>query len=147
MSFPASPCAKNTIQLILPADYQYLNVLTACVEAVLERIETLPEPETIIYNVQLAVQEICNNIVEHAYEQNPDGLIKITFQFNQAQTQLVVDIFDEGSPFDPQLVPEPDFEVGQIGGWGLYLINKLMDEVTYTHAVDYNHWRLLKKLQ
>lgn len=86
-----------------------------------------------IYNVQLAVDEACSNIIEYAYEGISDGQIEISvFATREALTMI---LNDQGKPFDPDEVAEPDVEAAledrPIGGLGLFFMRKLMDEVRF----------------
>jgi serine/threonine-protein kinase RsbW len=89
--------------------------------------------EEAIYAVEMAVDEACTNIIEHAYGGEGRGDIECTCQINH--DKLTVTLQDRGRPFDPSSVPEPDIEAAledrQEGGLGLYLIYRLMDEVHF----------------
>lgn len=133
----------DVIRLNLPASYKYLNVVGASVAAMLSRLEQLPDPEINTHKAELAVHEICTNIVEHAYSGCEDGRIEITLTVYQQPARLIVDLKDSGTPFEPTTVPEPDLERGQIRGYGLFLARKLMDEVTYYQDRNHNYWQLV----
>jgi serine/threonine-protein kinase RsbW len=87
-----------------------------------------------IYHVQMAVDEACSNIIEHAYGPGGQGDIELSCCIEN-QGDLVISIHDNGNPFDPTAVPEPpvgaDLESLPEGGLGLYFMRKLMDEVTF----------------
>jgi len=87
-----------------------------------------------IYHVQMAVDEACSNIIQHAYGSDIQGDIQLSCCI-EAQGDLVISIRDRGRPFDPSAVPEPpigaDLEKLAAGGLGLYFMRKLMDEVTF----------------
>ncbi|PWH17837.1 MAG: hypothetical protein DDG60_01205 [Anaerolineae bacterium] len=89
-----------------------------------------------IYNVQLAVDEACSNIIEYAYEGIPDGQIEITVL--ATREALTILIRDQGKPFNPDEIAEPDVEAAledrPIGGLGLFFMRKLMDEVRFVHT-------------
>jgi len=138
--------SDETVRLDLPAAYRYLNVISACLAAVLEHTEGLSDQDTITYNVQLAVQEACTNIVDHAYEGQPGGRIKLNVSVDKTPHRLIVDLYDTGAAFDPSQVPAPNLNDAQVEGYGLFLMRTLMDELTYEHEVDLNHWRLVKNL-
>ena len=91
-----------------------------------------------VYSVQMAVDEACSNIIEHAYGGEGRGDIECTCQING--NGLTVTLRDRGCAFDPSSVPEPDVdaELGdrQEGGLGLYLIRKLMDDVRFKFTPD-----------
>lgn len=87
-----------------------------------------------VYHVQMAVDEACSNIVEHAYGPGWQGAIELTCCI-QDQGDLIVSIHDNGRPFDPSTVPDPpigaDLENLPEGGLGLYFMRRLMDQVTF----------------
>jgi serine/threonine-protein kinase RsbW len=85
------------------------------------------------YQVQLAVDEACSNIIEHAYGGEGTGVIECSYRIQSEK--FVVILRDYGQPFDLETVPEPnlsaDIEERTGGGLGLYLIRKVMDEVHF----------------
>jgi serine/threonine-protein kinase RsbW len=91
-----------------------------------------------VYAVQLAVDEACTNIIEHAYGGECDDEIEITC--NVQDEGLTVIIRDHGQTFDPTIVPEPNLKASLaergIGGLGLYLIRKMMDDVRFESSPD-----------
>jgi serine/threonine-protein kinase RsbW len=86
-----------------------------------------------IYSIQLAADEASTNIIEHAYAGAKDGIIEIDCSI--ADEELKIVMHDKGKSFDPSSVPEPnvkaDLSERKIGGLGMYLMHKLMDEVHY----------------
>lgn len=86
-----------------------------------------------IFAIQMAVDEACTNIIEHAYAGAP-GDIHLTCLVKSGE--CVVTIRDHGRPFDPECVPQPDIscslEERCIGGLGLHFMRKLMDEVHFS---------------
>jgi len=103
--------------------------------------------ESAIYAVQLAVDEACSNIIEHAYQNDPTGIIECTCDLDKEN--LVIILRDHGCCFDPSIVPEPvltgAINERQIGGLGLYLIRQLMDEVQYSTLGEAGNVLTLKK--
>jgi serine/threonine-protein kinase RsbW len=87
-----------------------------------------------IEQIILAVDEACTNIIKHAYEFSPDGIIDIDIKFRD--DKFTIAITDEGKGFDPKLIPVPDvrefYKQKKVGGLGIYLMKKLMDEVSYS---------------
>jgi serine/threonine-protein kinase RsbW len=85
-----------------------------------------------IYSIQLAADEASSNIIEHAYA-GKKGKIEIDCILLERGLKIVM--HDRGKSFDPSSVPEPnvkaDLSERKIGGLGMYLMRKLMDEVTY----------------
>lgn len=89
--------------------------------------------EAAAYQIELAVDEACTNIVEHAYGGKEKGDIECTCQVTDKGLKIV--LRDTGIPFDPTAVPEPDLSTPledlDPGGAGLFLMRKMMDEVHF----------------
>lgn len=134
-----------TIRLDLPAAHRYLSLLSACIGDLLGKVPRLAEPDVTIYNVQLAAQEICANIVDHAYVRD-DGRITAEITLQDAPKRLVIDLYDQGVPFEPEVIAVPDLDQVQVRGYGLFLAQALLDELRYEPRAGGNHWRLLKNL-
>ncbi|MBL8131954.1 MAG: ATP-binding protein [Anaerolineae bacterium] len=100
------------------------------------------------YHCYLAVDEACTNIVEHGRrgESPVEACIEVCFQQEGARLTLIIS--DDSSPFDPLAQPDPDPASGLdgrgSGGWGIYFIKRLMDEVRYVHEDGRNHLILSK---
>jgi serine/threonine-protein kinase RsbW len=137
---------NTTIELDLPASFKYLNLLGLCIQALLEHIDDLPEPEISGYNLQLAVHEVCTNIVDHAYAGRDGGRIALAFTVAADPRRLIVELRDTGRAFDLAEVPDPDLDNAQVRGYGLFLVHSLMDEVSYQALPGGNCWRLIKNL-
>jgi anti-sigma regulatory factor (Ser/Thr protein kinase) len=85
-----------------------------------------------IFDVQMAVDEACTNIIEYGYTEEV-GMIDIICL--KRGVDIMVIIKDEGKQFDPTTVQPPDLnaslEERKTGGLGIYFMKKLMDEVKY----------------
>jgi serine/threonine-protein kinase RsbW len=134
------------IGLDLPAAHKYMNILGACIGEILARVDRLADREATVYNVQLAVHEVCTNIIDHAYAGQPGGRIALHFRLAADEHELVVDIDDTGRTFDVEGVPQPDLDNAQVHGYGLFLVHSLMDGVDYVTQPGTNHWHLRKTL-
>src|SRR5436190_18125447 len=86
-----------------------------------------------VYNIQLAADEAASNIIEHAYEGVNNGLLELSCGVKGNTITII--LMDHGEPFDPSIVPLPDLKADlserKIGGLGIFLMRKLMDEVRY----------------
>ena len=82
-----------------------------------------------IFAIELAMGEALSNIIRHAYDGEPGHKIHLSLTIDEAKLSLT--IIDSGRKFDPALHPPPKLDVPREGGYGLYLIKKVMDEVTY----------------
>ena len=91
-----------------------------------------------IYSIQLAADEASSNIIEHAYAGIEDGVIEIECSVFEGGLKIVMR--DQGKSFNPSSVPEPnvkaDLSERKIGGLGMYLMRKLMDEVSYESSTE-----------
>ena len=135
--------ASQKVILSFPAERRFLSLVGAVAREVCEQISGLSSSSG--YNVQLAVDEAVVNIITHAYQDDPTGLVEITFRVRA--DRLVVQIRDWGLSFDPSLVPSPDLSHPQDHGYGVYLIRRLMDDVAYENeGEDGNCVTLVKRL-
>ncbi len=140
----------ETIDFSYPADIQYLNEIAERAKIACRRLPALPSGyrgDDFIYLIELAVSEICTNIIKHAYADAGDGKIdgRITLLNNGVQ----LDLYDTGSSFDPNTVPQPPMDPSHLseGGYGLHIVRQIMDIVSYEYYPKRgNHWYLLKLL-
>jgi serine/threonine-protein kinase RsbW len=97
-----------------------------------------------LMQLELAVEEAVVNICLYAYEVPPGELI---VRVESGEERFVVDLVDEGVPFDPLAVDEPDLrapaEERQVGGLGIFLVRRVMDEVAYRRDGSSNILRLV----
>ena len=102
-----------------------------------------------VYAVALSVDEACCNIIDHAYGDEGIGDMQCSVQVEPGQ--LTVILRDQGNPYDPDSVPEPTLNVPleeiKLGGAGVYLIKKLMDEVHYDSSSGSDNVLTLVKRQ
>ena len=89
--------------------------------------------------LELAVEEWVVNLCTHAYAAR-DGELEITVR--QRNGQLLIEIIDQGPPFDPTASPEPDaalpLEQRKPGGLGLLLVRRMTDGLRYSRDGERN---------
>lgn len=99
-----------------------------------------------VLEVQAAVDEACTNIMKYAYSEE-GGTITITCEVQD--NYFVVTIRDKGKHFDPSSVPQPDLETDldkrRIGGLGIYLMRKLVDDVSYSFDTKKGNTLVMRK--
>jgi serine phosphatase RsbU (regulator of sigma subunit)/anti-sigma regulatory factor (Ser/Thr protein kinase) len=119
-----------------PGELEHLNAATGFI-----REAVLAYGETFASQMELAASEIITNVMRYAYRElsgDVDGEITLL------PDRVRLDLYDHGASFDPAAVPDPDLENSQEGGYGLYIVRQIMDEVTYTpDTPNGNHWRLV----
>ena len=129
------------------------------VEAKVEKLEVIGEfiKETMkklgmedeVFQVQLAVDEACSNIIQHAYSGDTENTIRITCSV--VGNDFIIKIRDWGKPFDPHSVPPPDLKSElaerRVGGLGIFLMRQVMNEVRYVfYDKMYNELTMIKHL-
>ncbi len=134
---------SETIKLEIPADVKYLETVTTLVETALNKTHKNAKDPQVLFAVKLAVHEICVNIIEHAYH-GSSGTIQILVQVVQSPPKIVVELCDQGDAADPANFVDPNLEEPQVKGYGLYLVNNLVDHVDYTRNGGTNQWTLVK---
>jgi len=99
-------------------------------------------------NINLALEEAVSNVIFYAFDDEKEHDIKIVISLENKI--LSIEIIDDGKPFDPTARKEPDVslpaEDRPIGGLGIFLIRKMMDNVTYTRHNNLNTLTLLKNI-
>jgi anti-sigma regulatory factor (Ser/Thr protein kinase) len=130
-------------ELEVSGKLENLSVIADFIATTMRQIGTEEE----IYKVQTAVDEACTNIIQHAYS-GKGGIIAISCQLQD--NDIVITITDRGMPFDPGSVPPPDLEADlnhrRVGGLGMYLMRKLMDEVSYDFDAEKGNKLTMRKM-
>ena len=94
--------------------------------------------------LELAVEEAVVNVCLYAYEVPPG---EVLVRVSPEPDRFVVELVDEGVPFDPLAVEEPDLRAAagerEIGGLGIVLVRRVMDEVGYAREGGRNVLRLV----
>jgi anti-sigma regulatory factor (Ser/Thr protein kinase) len=136
---------KNKITFQLKNKLSELDTLCQKLEGFGESIGLSPK---FIFETNLALDELFTNIISYGYDDNKVHIItvKISLQDNE----LLFNIEDDGIPFNPTEVDEPDLgctiEECKIGGLGIHLAKNLMDEVCYQRCKDKNILTLKKNI-
>ncbi|MCL4304121.1 MAG: ATP-binding protein [Anaerolineae bacterium] len=100
-----------------------------------------------VYAMQMAVDEACTNIIEHAYGGEDKGDLRLSCTIKKDGLQVV--IYDQGEPFDPAQVPELNTEAPlherPSGGMGLFFIRNLVDQVEFRFGTPSGNQLILFK--
>ncbi len=92
-------------------------------------------PCSIIDEVVISVDEAVSNIIIHAYNKDPNGIIEIKVTVDPSRV-ITIKLYDTGEPFDPSIIKPPVLssclDDRPIGGLGLYLMKKFMNEVCFS---------------
>ncbi len=113
-------------------------------ERVAREVEAFGEAHGIaaelIFKVTVALDEILTNVISYGYPEGGEHVITVRLAVKAAE--LVIEIEDDGCPFNPLTVAPPDLrkstEERPIGGLGLQLVRKMMDRLEYRREQDKN---------
>lgn len=144
MSRVKAKIMANMRHLIIDGRYASIPVVT---DFIGEAASAAGLPESDVFHCQMAVDEACTNIIEHAYGGENKGDIEITCLVEPGVCQISV--VDTGEPFDPSSVPAPNvrgaLEELRPGGVGLHLMRQLMDEIYFEFGDDRNKLTMVKR--
>ena len=92
--------------------------------------------QTAVFHIELACDEACTNVIEHAYSGEDKGEITVSWQMRGGS--FIMHIHDNGRSFNPETVPVPTLppdasepENVKVGGLGLHFMRQLMDDVRF----------------
>lgn len=99
--------------------------------------------------INVAVEELFVNIAHYAYG-DETGLATIRVELSEGRNAVMITFIDSGKPYDPLAKPDPDttlsVEERQIGGLGIFMVKKSMDDVTYEYKDGKNILTIKKYL-
>ena len=138
---------ENTFTLDVPSTTENLALIREFVNRVGAQAGL---SETEVSQLELAVDEACANVIEHAYGDDKTKQVMVRAIFDE--DTLRIHVIDTGKGFDPTQVPEQELKdliaKRRTGGLGMRLIKTLMDEVHYDiEPGQRNELRMVKKLK
>lgn len=130
-----------------------IEALTDNLPKVLEFIDTkLEELECSMkaqMQIDIAVEEIFVNIANYAYAPEV-GMATIRIEADESPTTVKITFIDKGVPYDPLKKDDPDVtlsvEERQIGGLGIFMVKKSMDDMLYEYKDGQNILTIVKQL-
>ena len=133
-------------ELTIAATVENIETVTDFVNAQLEMLEC---PIKAQMQIDIAIDELFGNIAHYAY--NPEiGSATVRVEVAQAPLAVIITFIDNGVPYDPLAMEDPDVglsaEDRAIGGLGIYLVKKTMDEISYEYKDGQNILSIKKKL-
>ena len=106
-----------------------------------EQLEAFDCPIKVQMQIDIAIDELFGNIAHYAYNLS-DGNVTVKVEFTENPLAVLITFIDEGIPYDPTKQTEPDITLSaderQIGGLGIYMVKKLMDEIMYEYKNGQN---------
>jgi len=132
------------IRKVFPASISELEAADAFVDEELEKNDV---PMKASIQLKVALEEIFVNVAHYAY---PNGDGDVTLELDITDGIVTLSFIDSGMPFDPLAKPDPDItlsaEERNIGGLGIFMVKKTMDDVTYRFENNQNILTLVKKI-
>ena len=120
------------------AKIENLDIVTDFVN---EQLEAAGCPMKILMQIDLAVEEIFVNIANYAYSPE-EGPATVRVQTDSEKSTVDITFIDHGVPYDPLAKQDPDVtlsaEQRAIGGLGIFMVKKSMDDVTYEYRDGHN---------
>ncbi|MBT8365908.1 MAG: ATP-binding protein, partial [Deltaproteobacteria bacterium] len=102
----------------------------------------------LIFEINLALDELFTNIISYGFKDEKEHIIKVTLRPQNEELCLCIE--DDGVPFNPTDFEIPDVACSvdncKIGGLGIHIMRKLMDEICYQRCDDKNVLTLKKQL-
>lgn len=137
---------NNRFTLRIPAKVDQLHEVLAFIDTHLEECGC---PLKTQMQIDVSVEELFVNIASYAY-QSGNGEAEIIMTIVEDPREVEFEFRDGGIPFDPVNKQDPDVtlsaEERQIGGLGIYMVKKYMDEIRYTRENGFNILTIRKKL-
>ena len=140
----------KTADFSYPADTRYLTDILTKITTTCRELPALPadsRADDFIHLIELAISEICTNIIKHAYAYKKGD---IRGRITLLKHGIALDFYDTGASFDPSAIPEPKSDPSNLveGGYGLRIVRQIVDIMSYQHdpAQGHNHWYLMKSL-
>ena len=133
-------------ELVIDAEVDNLDAVLEFIDGFLEEVSC---PSKVMIQLNVAVEEIFVNIASYAYTPGKGkAWIRISHSDDPSAVTLVFE--DEGIMFDPLAKEDPDTtlsaEERKIGGLGIYMVKKSMDDVRYEYRDNRNILAIYKKL-
>ena len=133
-------------ELTIPATVENIEKVTEFVNGQLEEINC---PIKAKMQIDIAIDELFGNIAHYAYKPET-GPATVRVEETEAPISVIVTFIDHGIPYDPLKKDDPDVtlsaEERAIGGLGIFMVKKTMDEITYEYKDGQNILSIRKDL-
>ncbi len=138
--------AIKETELKIPAKVDQLSSVQSFIDGIVEQAGVSMKDSM---QISLAVEEIFVNIASYAYQGN-DGEAVIKAAIVDDPASIRITFIDSGVPFDPLKKEDPDVTLGvherDVGGLGIFLTKKTMDDVNYVNQDGKNILTITKNI-
>lgn len=133
-------------EITIDALIENINTVTAFVDDLLDEIDC---PMKSKIQIHIVIDEIFGNICHYAYKDSV-GTVTVSAEFQNTPKAICLTFTDNGIPYNPLETEDPDItlssEERNIGGLGIYLVKRNMDEIKYEYINKQNRLWMEKKL-
>jgi anti-sigma regulatory factor (Ser/Thr protein kinase) len=133
-------------EITVEASVDNVGVVTELVDSYLDSIEC---PVKSHMQIDIAIDELFSNIAYYAYKDGK-GQATVKFDFDEAADVFTMQFIDQGVPFNPLQAKTPDITLSaderNLGGLGIYMVKKSMDDMIYSYENGNNILTIVKKL-
>lgn len=131
-------------EITLDATIENVRTLTDLIDEWLESLDCSMKAQM---QIDVAIDEIFSNIANYAYKEGT-GLATVSYDFSDGKA--VISFKDSGTKFNPLEKEEPDVSLSveerEIGGLGIFIVKKTMDEVKYAYVDGENVLTIVKTI-
>ncbi|MCR5379356.1 MAG: ATP-binding protein [Lentisphaeria bacterium] len=125
-------------ELTVDAAIENIPAVTAFVE---EQLEQVGCPMKAMMQINIAIDELFGNIAQYAYTPKT-GKATVRVEVTENPMAVVITFIDNGVPYDPLAKADPNVSLPaderQIGGLGIFMVKKSMDEINYEYKNGQN---------
>lgn len=134
-------------ELTIAATVENIETVTTFVN---KNLEALDCPMKAQMQIDIAIDELFGNIAHYAY--NPSvGEATVRVEIAEEPLSVIITFIDGGVPYDPLAAADPDTSLSAeeraIGGLGIFMVKKSMDEITYRYEGGKNILSIRKKIE
>ena len=149
----AANCGKSGMLMVLPRySFELKNDLSE-LSSLQQHLKTCGQvfglSDDCLFEIHIGLDELFTNIVLYGFKDELQHQVKFTIKMDN--DLLAIQVEDEGIPFNPLEARDPEIPLDvatvKIGGLGIYLIKKLMDDICYKRYRGKNKLTLRKQLK
>ena len=133
-------------ELTIDATLENIPAVTAFVDTLLEKLDC---PLKAQMQINIAIDELFSNIAQYAYDPET-GPVTVRVEVQEEPLAVIITFIDRGKPYDPLSLRDPDVtlpaEERDLGGLGVFLVKKTMDDVSYEYRDGQNILRIRKNI-
>ena len=133
-------------ELTIAATVENIETVTDFVN---EQLEAYDCPMKAQMQIDIAIDELFGNIAHYAY--NPEvGSATVRVEVVEDPLSVIITFIDNGVPYDPLKKDDPDTTLSaedrEIGGLGIFMVKKTMDDIIYEYKDGQNRLTIVKKI-